>query len=70
MRAQRNGRIFNISSIGGKIAGPLGGWYYASKFALEDYSDALRYEVARFGIDVVVIEPGGIKSEWSDIASD
>src|ERR1700744_1173807 len=63
MRARRYGRIFNISSTGGKIAGPLGGWYYASKFALEGYSDALRNEVARFGIDVVVIEPGGIQSE-------
>lgn len=70
MRAQRYGRIFNISSIGGKLAGPLGGWYYASKFALEGYSDALRNEVSRFGIDVVVIEPGGIESEWSDIAGD
>jgi NAD(P)-dependent dehydrogenase (short-subunit alcohol dehydrogenase family) len=70
MRARRYGRIFNISSTGGKVAGPLGGWYYASKFALEGYSDALRNEVARFGIDVVVIEPGGIESEWADIAGD
>lgn len=70
MRAQHSGKIFNISTIGGKLAGPLGGWYYASKFALEGYSDSLRNEVARFGIDVVVIEPGGIESEWSGIASD
>jgi NAD(P)-dependent dehydrogenase (short-subunit alcohol dehydrogenase family) len=69
MRAQRYGCIFNISSIGGKLATPLGGWYHASKYALEGYSDSLRNEVARFGIDVVVIEPGGIESEWSDIAS-
>jgi NAD(P)-dependent dehydrogenase (short-subunit alcohol dehydrogenase family) len=70
MRARRFGKIFNISSTGGKIAGPLGGWYYASKFGLEGYSDALRTEVAGFGIDVVVIEPGGIESEWSQIAGD
>jgi NAD(P)-dependent dehydrogenase (short-subunit alcohol dehydrogenase family) len=70
MRAQRYGRIFNISSIGGKLATPLGGWYHASKYALEGYSDSLRNEVARFGIDVVVIEPGGIESEWSGIACD
>jgi NAD(P)-dependent dehydrogenase (short-subunit alcohol dehydrogenase family) len=68
MRAQRYGRIINISSIGGKIATPFGGWYHASKFALEGLSDSLRSEVAPFGIDVVVIEPGGIKSEWGQIA--
>ena len=68
MRARRFGKIFNISSIGGRFALPLGGWYHASKFALEGYSDALRNEVRQFGIDVVVIEPGGIRSEWSDIA--
>ncbi len=70
MRAQHYGRIFNISSIGGKLATPLGGWYHASKFALEGYSDSLRNEVARFGIDVVVIEPGAVASEWSRIAAD
>ena len=68
MRKQRYGRIINISSIGGKIAMPLGGWYHASKFALEAMSDALRNEVAQFGVDVVVIEPGGIKSEWGGIS--
>jgi NAD(P)-dependent dehydrogenase (short-subunit alcohol dehydrogenase family) len=69
MRARNFGKIFNISSIGGKIAMPLGGWYHASKFALEGYSDALRNEVRPFGIDVIVIEPGGIESEWSGIAN-
>jgi NAD(P)-dependent dehydrogenase (short-subunit alcohol dehydrogenase family) len=69
MRARKSGRIFNISSIGGKIYTPLGGWYHASKFALEGWSDVLRNEVRPFGIDVVVIEPGGIQSEWSGIAS-
>jgi len=64
------GKIINISSIGGKIAIPLGGWYHASKFALEALSDSLRNEVEQFGVDVVVIEPGGIKSEWAGIAVD
>ncbi len=70
MRQHRFGRIINISSIGGKITTPLGGWYHASKFALEGWSDTLRNEVQEFGIDVVVIEPGGIQSEWSGIAID
>jgi short-subunit dehydrogenase len=70
MRSHNWGRIINISSIGGKITTPLGGWYHASKFALEGLSDALRNEVKQFGIDVVVIEPGGIKSEWAGIAAD
>jgi NAD(P)-dependent dehydrogenase (short-subunit alcohol dehydrogenase family) len=68
MRANRWGRIVNISSIGGKMAMPFGGWYHASKFALEGLSDSLRTEVQPFGIDVIVIEPGGIKSEWGGIA--
>lgn len=70
MRAQKFGTIFNISSIGGKIFTPLGGWYHASKFALEGWSDVLRNEVRPFGIAVVVIEPGGIQSEWSGIATE
>jgi len=70
MRKQHYGRIVNISSIGGKFANALGGWYHASKFALEALSDSLRNEVEQFGIDVVVIEPGGVKSEWSQIATD
>lgn len=70
MRAQHAGKIVNISSIGGKLATPFGGWYHASKFALEGLSDSLRNEVRPFGIDVIVIEPGGIKSEWSGIAQE
>lgn len=68
MRTHKFGKIINISSIGGKFAFPLGGWYHASKYALEGYSDALRNEVRQFGIDVIVIEPGGISSEWEGIA--
>lgn len=68
MRAQGAGKIVNISSIGGKMATPFGGWYHASKFALEGLSDSLRNEVKPFGIDVILIEPGGIKSEWGGIA--
>ncbi len=68
MRAQRSGRIVNISSIGGKIHEPMGAWYHATKFAVEGLSDCLRMELAPFGIDVVVVQPGAIKTEWSGIA--
>lgn len=68
MRQNKYGKVVNISSVGGKIAGPFGGWYHASKFAIEALSDAMRLEVKQFGIDVIVIEPGGTKSEWGDIA--
>ena len=68
MRKQQAGKIVNITSIGGKISSPLGGWYHASKFAVEALSDNMRMELKPFGIDVIVIEPGGIKTEWSDIA--
>lgn len=70
MRKQQSGKIVNISSIGGKLALPLGGWYHASKFALEALSDSLRNEVKQFGIDVIVIEPGGVESEWAGIANE
>jgi NADP-dependent 3-hydroxy acid dehydrogenase YdfG len=70
MRENQYGKIINVSSVGGKIASPLGGWYHASKFALEALSDAMRLEVQPFGIDVVVIQPGGTKSEWGTIAVD
>lgn len=69
MRAQRSGTIINISSIGGRFTTLLGGWYHASKHAVEALSDALRMETAPFGIDVVVIEPGLIRTEWSGIAA-
>ena len=70
MHQQQFGKIVNISSIGGKFATPLGAWYHASKFALEALSDSLRNEVKSFGIDVIVIEPGGVKTEWPGIAAD
>ncbi|MGW0203218.1 oxidoreductase [Nonomuraea sp. NPDC003201] len=69
MRAQRSGTIVNITSMGGKIYTALGAWYHATKFALEAISDCLRMEVKPFGIDVVVVEPGGVKSEWGGIAA-
>ena len=68
MRAQKSGKIVNITSIGGKIWEPLGSWYHATKFAVEGLSDCLRVEVGRFGIDVIVIEPGAIRTEWAGIA--
>ncbi|MFE5340682.1 oxidoreductase [Isoptericola sp. NPDC056578] len=70
MREQKSGTIVNITSMGGKIYTPLGGWYHGTKFALEALSDCLRLELAPFGIDVVVIEPGGIATEWGGIAAD
>ena len=70
MRAQRSGRIINVSSVGGKVHVPLGGWYHATKFAVEGLSDALRLELAPFGIHVVVIEPGAINTEWHGVAAD
>ncbi len=63
MRENGFGKIVNVSSVGGKVTLPMGSWYHASKFAIEGLSDALRKEVKSFGIDVIVIEPGGTKSE-------
>ncbi len=68
MRAQHSGRIINISSIGGEIGEPHGAWYHATKFAVEGLSDSLRMELKEFGIDVVVIRPGAIITEWAGIA--
>jgi NAD(P)-dependent dehydrogenase (short-subunit alcohol dehydrogenase family) len=69
MRRQRSGTIVNVSSMGGEITFPLGAWYHASKHALEAYSDALRQEVKRFGIDVVLIQPGLIRTEFGDVTA-
>jgi NAD(P)-dependent dehydrogenase (short-subunit alcohol dehydrogenase family) len=70
MREQHSGTIVNVTSMGGKIYTPLGAWYHATKFALEAISDCLRMEVQPFGINVVVIEPGGINTEWGGIAAE
>lgn len=67
MREKRFGKIINISSVGGKIYVPLGGWYHATKHALEGWSDCLRTEVRQFGIDVVIVEPGAIGTEFNDV---
>lgn len=64
MRAQKSGRIVNVSSIFGRFATPGGAIYMASKHALEAYSDAMRLEVAKFGVKVSLIEPGTVKTEF------
>ncbi|MEZ4334373.1 MAG: SDR family NAD(P)-dependent oxidoreductase [Myxococcota bacterium] len=64
MRARRRGRVVMISSMGGRITFPGGAAYHASKFALEAVCDVLRFEVARFGIEVVVVEPGLVASDY------
>jgi len=70
MRKNHYGKIVNISSMGGKIYGPFGGWYHATKHALEAFSDCLRLETKPFDIDVIIIEPGGIATDWGAIAAD
>ncbi|MER6233688.1 oxidoreductase [[Kitasatospora] papulosa] len=70
MRTRQAGTVVNVTSMGGKIYTPLGGWYHGTKFALEALSDCLRLEAKPFGIDVIVIEPGGIATEWGAIAAD
>jgi NAD(P)-dependent dehydrogenase (short-subunit alcohol dehydrogenase family) len=68
MRRQGFGRIVNVSSMGGRMTLPGGGFYHATKYAVEALSDALRFEVRGFGVDVVVIEPGAIKTEFGPTA--
>ncbi len=68
MIKRRSGKIINISSVAGKVTSIINGWYSASKFAVEALSDALRLEVKPFGIEVIIIEPEGIESEWHVIA--
>jgi NAD(P)-dependent dehydrogenase (short-subunit alcohol dehydrogenase family) len=70
MRDRKSGRIINVSSIGGKYYEPMGAWYHATKFAVEGFSDSLRLELAPYGIRVVIIEPGPIRTEWNTIARD
>lgn len=69
MRERKSGKIINVSSMGGKIYTPLGAWYHATKHALEGWSDCLRLELKQFGIDVVIIEPGIIETEFGDVMS-
>ena len=69
MRKQGSGRIINTSSIAGKMVFYMGGWYNVTKYSVEAFSDALRMELKPFGIDVVMIEPGAIKTEWGVIAA-
>ncbi|WP_225094609.1 oxidoreductase [Streptomyces sp. CoH27] len=66
MRAARSGTIINITSVGGKFHTPFAAWYHAAKHAFEGWSDALRVEMAPFGVDVVIIEPGGIRTPFGD----
>ena len=70
MRQQQHGRIINTSSIAGRLCLAYGGWYHVSKYAVEAFSDALRIEAKPFGIDVVLIEPGAIATNWGIIAAD
>ena len=70
MRAQHSGRIINTASVAGRAVFYYGGWYHVSKYAVESLSDALRMELKPFGIDVVIIEPGAIKTNWGIIAAD
>ncbi|WP_290123295.1 SDR family NAD(P)-dependent oxidoreductase [Lactococcus fujiensis] len=68
MRAQKFGRIVNISSIGGDVYMPLGAYYHATKAALQQWSDVLNLEVEPFGIRSICIQPGGTQSSWGNIA--
>lgn len=67
MRRQKSGTIINTSSVGGKIFSPLGAWYHATKHALEGWSDSLRIELKPFNINVVILEPGGVATEFGDV---
>ncbi len=69
MREQRWGKIVNISSMGGRLTFPGGGLYHATKYAVEALSDAMRFEVRGFGVDVIVVEPGLIVTKFGEVAS-
>ncbi len=69
MRAQHWGRIVNISSMGGRLTFPGGGLYHATKYAVEAISDALRFEVRGFGVDVIIVEPGLIVTNFAQAAT-
>ena len=67
MRERKSGTIINISSMGGKMYTPMGAWYHATKHALEGWSDCLRLELIPFDVNVVIIEPGGIQTEFTNV---
>jgi NADP-dependent 3-hydroxy acid dehydrogenase YdfG len=69
MREQRVGTVVNMSSIGGKMTTPFSGWYQSTKYAIECVSDATRMEVEQFGINIVIIEPGLIETEFFSLAA-
>ena len=68
MREQGWGKVVNVSSMGGRFTFPGGGLYHASKYALEALSDAMRFEVKAFGVDVILVEPGLIRTEFGAVA--
>ncbi|MEV4410995.1 oxidoreductase [Catellatospora sp. NPDC049609] len=70
LRAGGAGRIINVSSVGARMYQPLGSWYHATKYALEGLSDCLRVELRPLGIDVVVIQPGGVETEFPRVAGE
>ncbi|MGL5635224.1 MAG: oxidoreductase [Sarcina sp.] len=70
MRRQKSGLIVNISSVVGKVALPFMGWYSASKHAVEGLSDAMRLELEPFGIKVVIVEPGVVRTGFDSIVAD
>jgi NAD(P)-dependent dehydrogenase (short-subunit alcohol dehydrogenase family) len=69
MREQRWGRIVNVSSMGANFTFPGGGFYHATKYAVEAISDALRFEVKGFGVDVVIVQPGLIRTSFGEVAA-
>ena len=69
MRSSGAGRIINVSSVAGRVWTPFGGWYHASKFAVEGFTHALRWELEPLGIKAILIEPGLIKTDWGQIAA-
>jgi NAD(P)-dependent dehydrogenase (short-subunit alcohol dehydrogenase family) len=68
MREQKSGTIINISSVLGETYGPLAGWYLSTKHALEGWSDALRVELKEFDIDVVIVQPGAINTNFFNVS--
>lgn len=70
MRAQHSGTIINISSVAGRMGEKFGSWYHATKYALEGLSDSLALEMKPFGVNVILIEPGLIKTKWAALAAE